>query len=126
MAHFAQLDSNNVVIGVFAVDNADILDDDGNEVEQLGIDICKATVDPSGTFIQTSFNGNFRIRYASLGGVYDPLREAFIPPCPYNSFVFNETTLDWDAPVPYPDDGKHYYWDESILNWVQIPGSEGE
>ena len=90
----------------------------------------------SGEWIQTSYNtrggkhyapnsydedGGVALRknYAGLGYTYDKTRDAFIPPQPYNSWLLNEDTCQWDAPVPYPSDGKVYNWDEDILNWVR-------
>ena len=56
--------------------------------------------------------------YAAIGDTYDPVRDAFIPPKPFNSWVLNETSCTWDAPVSYPDDGQRYEWDEDTVNWV--------
>lgn len=79
MAHFAQIDENNVVLRVVAVNNADILDDDGNEVEQKGIDICNA-ICGQGTWLQCSYNGNIRGVYPGIGYTYDPAQDIFLPP----------------------------------------------
>lgn len=62
-----------------------------------------------------------RKNYAGIGYAYDPLLDAFIPPKPYPSWVLNTDTCLWEAPVPYPNDGKEYYWDEATLSWVEVP-----
>ena len=91
-----------------------------------------------GEWIQTSYNTSggkhyapnsrepiedggvaLRKNYAGIGYTYDKTRDAFIPSQPYNSWLLNEDTCRWDAPVPYPSDGKVYNWDEDILNWVR-------
>lgn len=70
--------------------------------------------------LRTSYNNNIRVRFAGIGYRYDSVRDAFIAPQPYLSWVFNENTLDWVAPIPYPIDGKTYVWDEAIQNWVEV------
>ena len=62
----------------------------------------------------------FRKNYAGIGYTYDPVRDAFIPPKPFNSWILNEDTCCWDPPVSYPNDGNQYYWDEENLNWVAL------
>ena len=83
-----------------------------------------------GEWIQTSYNTHggqhpegrpLRKNYAGIGYYYDRKRDAFIPPKPFNSWVLNEDTCLWDAPVPYPDDGKRYKWDEDTISWVEVP-----
>ena len=71
-----------------------------------------------GTWVQTSYNGNFRKNYAGIGYTYDETRDAFYTPQPYPSWTLNETTCQWEAPTPYPDDG-YYSWDEDTLSWVE-------
>lgn len=82
-----------------------------------------------GQWIQTSYNTRggqhpegrpLRKNYAGIGYTYDPVRDAFIPPKPYASWVLNEDACLWDAPVPYPTDGKMYQWDEATTNWVEV------
>lgn len=84
-------------------------------------------------FVQTSYNTHggvhpegrpLRKNYAGIGYTYDAGRDAFIPPQPFTSWVLNEGTCLWDAPVAYPDDGKPYYWDEATLAWVEVPNGE--
>jgi hypothetical protein len=117
MAHFAQLE-NNIVTKVIVVSNQDILDENGQENEQKGIDFCSNLL--GGTWKQTSYNGNIRKNYAGIGYTYDEGRDAFIPPKPFNSWTLNEETAQWEAPTPYPDDGKRYSWDEATTSWVEI------
>lgn len=68
--------------------------------------------------MQTSYNGSLRKNYAAIGGVYDPAREAFISPQPYPSWILDEVTCQWDAPVPFPDSEIPHIWDEQICEWV--------
>jgi|TARA_R110001592_G_scaffold163373_1_gene397290 hypothetical protein len=72
-----------------------------------------------GTWVQTSYNGNFRKNYAGIGYTYDETRDAFYTPQPYPSWTLNETTCQWEAPTPYPDDDERYIWDEDTLSWVE-------
>ena len=74
----------------------------------------------SGTWVQTSYNATIRKNFAGIGYTYNSSKDAFIPPKPYPSWVFNETTCGWDAPVEITDDGKKYTWDESITNWKEV------
>ena len=76
--------------------------------------------DSPGTWIQTSYTGSIRKNYAGIGYTYDEVRDAFIEPQPYASWVLNETTCKYEAPVTYPDDGKGYRWNEDTTNWVEI------
>ncbi len=120
MAHFAKLDENNVVTFV----TVGRQEDDGKEAE-----LCVRTGD---VYKQTSYNTHggvhalggtpLRKNYAGIGYTYDAGRDAFIPPKPYASWVLNETTCLWDAPVAYPDDGKRYSWDEATTSWVEVEG----
>jgi hypothetical protein len=118
MAHFAQIDENNIVQNVIVVDNNDCLDANGVESETVGVEFCKSLLGGDTLWVQTSYNGNFRKNYAGIGYTYDSTRDAFIPPKPYESWVLLEETCQWIAPIPYPNDGKMYYWDEFIKNWV--------
>ena len=117
MAHFAQLE-NNIVTKVIVVSNQDILDENGQESEQKGIDFCSNLL--GGTWIQTSYNGNIRKNYAGIGYTYDKGRDAFIAPKPYNSWLLDETTCQWKAPVDYPTGDKMYSWDEDTTSWKEI------
>jgi hypothetical protein len=116
MAHFAQLDENNVVLQVIVVHNNELLDN-GVESEVKGIAFCQSLF-PGTTWVQTSYNANIRKNYAGIGFTYDSARDAFIPPKPFPSWVLNEATCQWEAPVPYPNDGQQYVWDEATQTWV--------
>jgi hypothetical protein len=118
MAHFAKLDENNTVIDVQVVMNNDIIDDNGQESEQKGITLLKSLFGQNTRWVQTSYNNNFRKRYACIGGKYSEEYDAFLPPPNFNSWVFNVETLDYEAPKPKPNDGKYYVWREDILDWV--------
>lgn len=122
MAHFAELDANNVVVRVIVVPDT---------VESVGEQYCHDLL--GGTWKQTSYNtrGNehilggtpFRKNYAGNGYTYDELIDGFIPPQPYPSWLLNETTCLWEPPVPYPTDGNRYRWDETNLEWALVQGS---
>jgi hypothetical protein len=120
MAHFAQIDENNQVINVIVVGNNDCLDANGQESESVGIAFCKDIVGNDTRWVQTSYNSTFRKNYAGIGYTYDSVRDAFIPPSPYNSWILIEETCQWTAPVPYPLDGQRYYWNESIKGWLPV------
>ena len=115
MAHFAQLDSNNVVIQVIVVDNKDTADAYGTEKEHIGAAFCERVL--GGTWKQTSYNGNKRKNYAGIGYTYREDIDAFVPPQPYASWVLN-TNAQWEAPTPMPTDGQMYSWDEATTSWV--------
>jgi hypothetical protein len=122
MAHFAQLDQNNIVTQVIVVSNDDIKDGTGNESEATGIAFCKSLLGLDTMWKQTSFNGNIRKNYAGIGFTYDGGRDAFIAPKPFNSWILNETTCRWDSPVPYPADADTCYaWNESTQQWTATP-----
>ena len=119
MAHFAELDHENKVKRVLVVANHVIADDDGNDDEQKGIDYLQS-IYGFGWWKQTSYNGNIRKNFAGVGYNYDESRDAFISPSPYASWVLNETTCRWEAPIARPDDGKFYNWNESTKSWDEI------
>lgn len=118
MAHFAQLNDENLVTQVIVVANADTADQDGVENEAIGIAFCTNLL--GGRWVQTSYNANIRKNYAGIGYKYDATLDAFIPPQPFESWTLNEETAQWEAPTPYPDDGKRYSWDEATTSWVEI------
>lgn len=117
MAHFAKLDENNFVLEVLVLDNY-MITVNGVEIEQKGIDFMSNLLNYP-LWKQTSYNGKFRKNYAGIGYYYDSIRDAFIPPKPFPSWTLNEDTCLWDSPVPYPNDGKMYTWNEDILNWIE-------
>ena len=116
MAHFAQLDENNIVIQVIVINNSELLEGDV-ESEVKGIVFCRSLF-PNTNWKQISYSGSIRKNYAGSGFTYDPKRDAFIPPQPYPSWLLNEYTCLWEAPVPYPTDTKFYIWNEETLSWV--------
>jgi len=124
MAHFAKLDENNVVTQVIVVDNKDITDPHtGQEDEILGIAFCKKLL--GGNWVQTSYNNNMRVRYAGIGYTYNRALDAFVPPKPFESWVLNTETADWESPVgPAPALTEEetaafsrYEWDEENGAW---------
>jgi len=119
MAHFALI-KNTIVQQVVAVGNADLTNSEGNEQEALGVAFCHSLFGTDGTWMQTSYNGNIRKNFAGIGNTYDLTRDAFIAPKPYASWVLNESTCQWEAPTPYPDDDNDYGWDESTTSWIKI------
>ena len=118
MAHFAELDNNNIVLRVIVVDNNDILDENGNESEEVGINFCTQLL--GGIWKQTSYNDTFRKNYAGIGFTYDNERDAFIAPQPYDTFILDEETCQWKAPIEYPNDGKTYIWNNDEGAWEEV------
>lgn len=118
MAHFAQIDENNLVTQVIVVSNQELTDANGQESEALGIAFCQ-TLFPGTQWRQTSYNATFRKNYAGVGYTYDAGRDAFIAPKPFDSWILDEATCQWSAPTPYPTDGKSYVWDESSQTWIE-------
>lgn len=110
MAHWAELDENNIVLRVTVGDNNDPNGDEGYQwlIDNLG-----------GRWIQTSYNHNFRKQYAGIGFTYNEEADVFISPSPFPSWILN-SNYDWEPPIPHPNDGKIYLWDESIVNWVLL------
>lgn len=118
MAHWAQIDSDNKVIQVVVTENT--------EDEGYGFLMWAH----GGTWVKTSYNtlggkhilGGTPLRknFAGIGFTYDAKRDAFIPPKPFDSFILNEETCLWEAPVPYPTDGKVYDWNEELGDWVEV------
>jgi hypothetical protein len=121
MAHFAELDETNTVVQVTVVHN-DVTTVDGVEDEQRGIDFLNDLFPDSGTWVQTSYHGNQRHRYAGIGFIYDAGSDAFLVPQPFPSWTLDENT-NWQSPVPYPGvvgEAPFYVWDEDTTSWVEI------
>ena len=119
MAHFAKLDENNNVLLVCVVNN-DVITINGVESEQAGIDFLTQLYNHT-LWKQTSYNKNIRKNYAGIGYTYDAARDAFIPPKPFNSWILDEDTCQWQAPTPKPIvEGKRYYWSEDDLSWREV------
>ena len=139
MAHYAELNENNEVIYAVYMDNEIITDENGNEVEELGIQHLHTHHGAERKWVRTSYRSNFRNKYAGLGDTYREDLDMFISPSPYPSWILNETTGQWEAPVTQPEltqeqiDGGYYYtWDEEAYNsdnttgWtlIQLPSQE--
>jgi hypothetical protein len=126
MASFAKIGLNNKVIEVQSVVNEVLHDSNGVEQEVNGIDFLTKLTGWS-IWVQTSYNTHggvhnnngtpLRKNHAGIGYTYDEDRDAFIPKKPYNSWILNETTCQWEAPVAYPDDGERYEWNETTTTW---------
>jgi hypothetical protein len=113
MAHYAFLDNDNIVTEVIVgIDETELIEGKDPEVwyGEFRGQTCK----------RTSYNGNYRKNYAGMGYKYDEELDAFVPPKPYASWILNEDTALWDAPVAYPDDGEMYTWNEEELSWDLI------
>ena len=111
MAHYAFLDQNNVVTEVIVgIDETELIDGLDTETWYGNFrgQVCK----------RTSYNGNIRKNYAGIGFTYDPELDAFIPPKPFESWLLNEQTANWQAPVPKPDG--NYRWDEDSVSWLEV------
>ena len=121
MAYFAKLGTGNIVEQVISINNAVITDANGVEQEQLGNDFINKLYNTRDVWKQTSYNNNIRKNYAGIGFNYDQTRDAFIAPKPFNSWILNEDTCRWEAPVAMPttelEDNQYYSWNESIINW---------
>ena len=118
MAHFAKLGKGNIVENVVVVSN------DIATTEQAGVDFLNTLYKTRDVWKQTSYNINIRKNYAGVGFTYDQTRDAFISPKPYKSWILNETTCQWEAPVAKPEltqeqiDNKSYYsWNEETKQW---------
>jgi len=120
LAHFAQLDENNVVTQVIVVGNDDIKDVNGNEVESIGVAFCQKLLGADTNWKQTSYNSNMRVRYAGIGYSYNAELDAFVAPQPYASWTLDSGTADWVSPLgaaPALTDAEvaarsYYRWDE--------------
>jgi hypothetical protein len=118
MAHYAFLDSDNIVTEVITgIDETELIEglDPETWYGNFRGQICK----------RTSYNGNIRKNYAGIGYSYDTGRDAFIPPKPFDSWLLDEATCLWEAPVAYPTDGFTYTWNEAEVDWELQDFSEG-
>lgn len=111
MAHFAEIDKNNRVLRVLVVPNSQ---------EHRGQEFLSEDLSLGGRWIQTSYNNNFRKRYAGIGYIYDENLDVFLFPKPFESWILNNATLEWESPIEYPNDGKEYIWNEDNLSWCEI------
>jgi len=130
MAHFAQINENNIVVQVIVVDTKDTSTADGVEKESIGEAFCERLL--GGTWKKTSYNtlankhtgGGTPLRgnYAGIGYTYDPTNDVFYPPQPFPSWSISAATnWVWEAPVAMPSDGKSYFWNEDSKTWVEQP-----
>ena len=129
MASFAKIGLNSKVIDVLSVHNNVLKDSNGVEQENIGIDFLTKLTGWA-IWKQTSYNTfggvhklggtPFRKNHAGIGMTYDEDKDAFIPKKPFNSWVLNETTCQWEAPIVKPDDGQYYTWNETIKNWELV------
>jgi hypothetical protein len=125
MAHFAELNAENTVQQILVVDNSDVDNLPFPESEPIGVAYLHSIFGPETLWVQTSYNGSFRYCYASIGNTFDSTVQpygVFLYPKPYPSWILDTNTYMWIAPVPYPNDGKNYYWDEATLSWVLVEG----
>jgi len=120
MAHFCKINSQNIVELVVVVDNSVLLDENNTEQEFLGIEYLKSIYGQNTNWVQTSYHGNFRKLFAGTGFIYKPQEDIFVFPQPYPSWTFNQVTQDWDPPIPFPNDGEGYYWDEESQTWILL------
>lgn len=117
MAHFAEIDDNNVVTRVIVVSNDDCAGGEYPASDSVGAAFCNNLL--GGTWKQTSYNNNFRKRYAGIGYTFDAELDAFITPKPYPSWTLNTETADWEAPVPKPE-GHAWTWNEENQTWDAV------
>lgn len=125
MAHFAKLDAGNNVLEVHVISNSELIEN-GVEREEKGIAFLAQWSGGHPYWKQTSYHGSFRKNFAAAGYMYDAIRDAFIPPRPYASWVLDEQTCLWKAPVDMPEDAgtgeppKRYQWDEVTTSWMEV------
>ena len=128
MAHFAQLNSDNIVINVIKLSNEQCQDENGNESEVVGRAICESH--RPGTYVQTSYNGNIRGQYAGIGMYYHAEHDIFIGRCPRGreGYVYNTTTEMWEPPTPEPEhrEGVTVRWNSETTQWDEIVQLKGE
>jgi hypothetical protein len=117
MAHFARVE-DTIVKQVIVISDANAPDPAPVNSEPMGQAFIRDVLKLDGEWKQTSYNGTFRKHYAGIGYTYDDVLDAFIPLKPYPSWLLNTETCNWEAPVPYPNDGKGYYWDEAKKEWI--------
>ena len=118
MASFAKLNDKSIVIDGIALDNETVDNLPFPESEPVGVAFLTEWSGGYTNWKQTSYTASFRKNYAGIGFSYDQNLDAFIPPKPYPSWLLNTNTCQWQAPVPYPNDGNLYIWDEATQSWV--------
>ncbi len=130
MAHFAQLDENNVVINVIVVKNNELLDENGQESEIKGVAFCQSIFGANTRWVQTSYNHNFRKKFAGIDDIYIQANDIFVGPAPYPSWTLQGDPPLWTPPVPFPEDVRfaptldnipiNYSWDETTQSWIKL------
>lgn len=123
MAHFAEINSDNIVTRVIVVDA---------ESESEGVNFIQNVLGLGGRWLQTSYNTlegvhlnngtQLRKNYAGVGYTYDEIRDAFVPPKPFSSWKLNENTCSWEPPIPYPPENGKFRWDETSSQWIEETG----
>ena len=117
MAHFAELDENNIVTRVIVVHNNELLDGE-TESEAKGVGFC-STLFGHTNWVQTSYNSNIRKQFAAAGYTYDSDSDVFVAPQPYPSWSLDDNS-DWQAPTPMPEDDNLYIWNEETQSWELV------
>ena len=115
MAHFAELDENNVVLQVIVVHNNELKGANGVEYENKGIEFCNSLFGHT-NWVQTSYNNNMRKQFAGAGYTYDDVNDVFVAPQPFPSWSLDDN-FDWQAPTPMPEDDNLYTWNEETQSW---------
>lgn len=123
MAHFAKLNDQNIVIDVNVVSNETINNLAFPDSEPVGIEFLIKWSGGYSNWKQTSYNASFRKNFAGIDFSYDANLDAFVPSKPYPSWLLDTNTAQWQAPIPYPSDGKYYRWNEETQSWVEITGA---
>jgi hypothetical protein len=128
MAHFAHLNSDNIVINVIKLGDDQCLDENGNESEVVGRAVCESHY--PGTYVQTSYNGNIRGEYAGIGMYYHEEHDIFCGPCPKGreGYIYNTTTRSWEPPIPEPEhrEGIEVRWNPETTQWDELTIEKGE
>jgi hypothetical protein len=120
MAHYAFLDTNNIVTEVIVgKDETDTSHDWEQHYGEIRGQVCKRTSYNTQAGVHLTGGTPYRKNYAGIGHSYDPSRDAFLPPKPFTSWTLNETSCIWEAPTPRPNDGNYYFWNEEQLAWVE-------
>ena len=117
MAYFAELDFDNVVKQIVVVNDDVIGENVFPESEKIGQDFLKSLYGQHTVWKQTSPNGEYRKGYAHMSGIYNPTLDVFLEKKPYNSWILNPQSLQWEAPLPMPNEDHSYEWDEISLSW---------
>lgn len=121
MAHFAQIDENNNVINIIVVADLDTVDENGIEIESIGVNFLKNLFGNETRWVQTSRHARIRKRLADIGGKYDPVKDEFVLKQPFPSWTL-DLENEWQAPIPKPDPLKEYFWLEESQEWIEDEG----